>query len=135
MIFVDANVLLDVLSDDPLWAPWSLEQLNSLALEGQLATTDIVYAEVSLNFRTIEQCDGFFVQADLEVLRPPHEALFLAARAHRAYRRRGGTRPSVLPDFLIGAHASILGVPLLTRDIKRFRNEFPSLHLIAPKQD
>jgi predicted nucleic acid-binding protein len=48
------------------------------------------------------------------------------------YRRNGGPRQSLLPDFYIGAHASIAGLPLLTRDPRRFRRYFPRLELIAP---
>jgi len=53
------------------------------------------------------------------------------ARVLRAYRRRGGTRTGVLPDFFIGAHATVEGMTLITRDLHR-RGWFPSLRVIAP---
>ena len=62
----------------------------------------------------------------------PREAAFLAARAHADYRERGGKRATIVPDFLIGAHAVIEQVPLLTRDVRRYRQAFPGLKLIAP---
>ena len=62
----------------------------------------------------------------------PREALFLAGKAFLHYRQRGGLRSGVLPDFLIGGHASVEGWRLLTRDVGRYRSYFPSLHLIAP---
>ena len=65
--------------------------------------------------------------------RTPRPALFLAARAHLRYRRRGGTRHGVLPDFFIGAHAAVRGLPLLTRDPRRYRDYFPTLRVIAPE--
>jgi hypothetical protein len=37
-----------------------------------------------------------------------------------------------LPDFFIGAHAAVLGAPLLTRDSRRYADYFPTLELIAP---
>lgn len=46
----------------------------------------------------------------------PREALFLASKAFIQYPRRGGTKPSPLPDFFIGAHAEVLGIAILTRD-------------------
>ena len=60
------------------------------------------------------------------------QQLRLAAQAHRLYRRRGGTRAMVLPDFLIGAHAAVAGMPLLTRDRRRFDAYFVGLEVVAP---
>ena len=62
----------------------------------------------------------------------PYEAAFLAGKAYLAYRRRGGTRRSSLPDFFIGAHAAVSSYQLLTRDSARYRAYFPKLSLIAP---
>ena len=62
----------------------------------------------------------------------PRAAVFLAGKAHRTYRRRGGEKPGVPSDFFIGAHAAVLGVPLLTRDARRFRRYFPSVLLLTP---
>ena len=62
----------------------------------------------------------------------PWEAGFLAGKAFLQYRRRGGVRSAPLPDFYIGAHAAIAGLPLLTRDARRYRTYFPTLELIAP---
>jgi predicted nucleic acid-binding protein len=60
--------------------------------------------------------------------------LFLAGKAFRRYRRAGGPRTTVLPDFFIGAHAQIAGMPLLTRDVRRYRSYFPHVTLIAPEK-
>ena len=48
------------------------------------------------------------------------------------YEQAGGTRTSTLPDFFIGAHAQVTGLPLLTRDVGRYRTYFPKVMLIAP---
>ena len=53
-------------------------------------------------------------------------------QAHRLYWRRGGTRAIVLPDFLVGAHAAVTGMPLLTRDRRRFDAYFNGLEIVAP---
>ena len=63
---------------------------------------------------------------------PPYPAGFLAAKAHLAYRRRGGTRIATLPDFYIGAHAVIERLTLVTRDVRRYRLAFPTLKVFAP---
>lgn len=129
---VDSNVLLDVFTIDPRWAHWSADQL-ALALEaGPVLINQVIYAEVSRRFSSIEALDAElstnrFVRANV-----PWPAAFLAARAHQAYRARGGTRTSTLPDFFIGAHAAVLGLRLLTRDAARYWTYFPTLDVVAP---
>ena len=132
MTLVDANVLLDLVSDDLVWASWSIRQLSAAGLRGLIAINDIVYAEVSVGFPTIEDLDGFLADTGIGLMRVPRSALFLAGKAFRNYRSAGGSRTSVLPDFLIGAHAAVAGVPLLTRDTRRFHTYFPTVALITP---
>jgi predicted nucleic acid-binding protein len=129
---VDTNILSDVATDDPEWAAWSIRHLEAAALNGRLAINDVVYAELSVRFATLEAMEGFVDGANLLVVQPPRTALFLAGKAFQRYRRLGGAKTGVLPDFFIGAHAAVLGVPLLTRDSRRYRSYFPSLRLVAP---
>jgi len=68
----------------------------------------------------------------LEFAEIPKPALFLAGKAFLRYRRAGGPRTSVLPDFLIGAHAAIAGCAILTRDERRYRTYYPRVPLITP---
>ncbi len=63
----------------------------------------------------------------------PRQVAFRAAQAFREYRLSGGGRTAILPDFFIGAHASTLRAPLLTRDARRYRTYFPALRLLAPE--
>ncbi|CAN5312484.1 type II toxin-antitoxin system VapC family toxin [soil metagenome] len=132
MLLVDTNVLVDVLQDDPQWAEWSLRQLRAQAQIHALAINAVIYAEISLSFSTIEALDAVVTRMELTVEEIPLPALFLAAKAFAQYRKRGGSKVQVLPDFFIGAHAAVRGWPLLTRDAARFRTYFPSLDVIAP---
>ena len=132
MILVDTNVLLDVLQDDPQWAEWSIGQLRAQASVHQLVINPVIYAEASLSFTTLEALDEVVVTMGLELREIPRPALFLAAKAYAQYRKRGGTKQQVLPDFFIGAHAAVKGWPLLTRDATRFRTYFPGLEVLAP---
>jgi predicted nucleic acid-binding protein len=129
---VDSNVLLDLFTADPTWSPWSSARLAEALNRGPVLINQIVYGEVSVRFSSVEELDRVlapdrFVRGNL-----PWPAAFLAARCFREYRARGGTRTSTLPDFLIGAHAAVLGMRLLTRDATRYRTYFPTLALIAP---
>lgn len=127
---VDADVLLDVITEDEQWMSWSADALSAAAAQGDLAINPIVYAEVSLGYDTIEALDEAL--QELTRLALPYEAGFLAARCYLRYRKSGGTRRSPLPDFYIGAHAAIEGHDLLTRDSSRYRSYFPRLRIISP---
>ncbi len=131
-VLVDANVLLDVLTDDPQWWPWSAEQLDAWTAQAELCINTIVYAEVSIGFERIEELDAALPADTFTRLELPWEAGFLAGKAFVRYRLAQGSRPSPLPDFFIGAHAAIDGMALLTRDAKRYRTYFPTVELISP---
>jgi len=131
-VLVDANVLLDVLTDDPQWYDWSAAQLDACAARGELCINSIIYAEVSVGFERIEELDAALPTNVFSRLELPWEAGFLAGKAFLQYRRARGSRSSPLPDFYIGAHAAIEGMVLLTRDAKRYRTYYPKLEVICP---
>jgi predicted nucleic acid-binding protein len=129
---VDSNVLLDLFTQDPQWSAWSRARLAESLDRGPVLVNQVVYGEVAYRFSTIEALDEVltpdrFVRGNL-----PWAAAFLAATCYRDYRRRGGRRASILPDFFIGAHAAVLGLQLLTRDGARYRTYFPTVNVIAP---
>ena len=129
---VDTNVLLDLVTNDPVWAEWSIGQLEAAALKGALAINDVVYAELSVRFATIEALDDLLDRAELQIRPMPRPALFLAAKVFQRYRSAGGRRTGVLPDFFIGAHAAVSELSLLTRDVQRYRTYFPTIELVTP---
>jgi predicted nucleic acid-binding protein len=129
---VDTNVLIDILSNDPNWRAWSEARLVERSVEGPLVINEIVYAELAARFATQGQLDAEISDLDVALQRIPESALFLAGRAFERYRRSGGTRTGVLPDFFIGAHAQVTQRPLLTRDTGRYLTYFPNVELIAP---
>lgn len=131
-VLVDANVLLDVATNDRKWADWSSATLERVADEAILVINPIVFAEVSVGFPTIEDVENAL---PIELYRRdeiPYEAAFLAGKVFLRYRRSGGLRQSPLPDFFIGAHAAVAGYRLLTRDATRYRTYFPHVELITP---
>ena len=131
-VLVDSNVLLDIVTNDPVWGDWSSRALERTADEAILVINPVIYAEVSIGFGTIEDLEDA-VPVDLyrrEAL--PYEAGFLAGKCFLRYRQGGGLKRSPLADFYIGAHAAVAGYRLLTRDATRYRTYFPGLVLIAP---
>jgi predicted nucleic acid-binding protein len=133
MILIDTNVLLDVLADDPKWAVWSQGQLETASLADTLAINAVIYSELSMAFERIEELEAVLAEALLTLEPIPREALFLAAKAYLNYRRRQGTKHSVLPGFYIGAHAAVARCAILTRDVSRYRTYFPTVKLISPE--
>jgi predicted nucleic acid-binding protein len=129
---VDTNVILDLVADDPRWSDWSALRLQMAAIAGPLAINDAVYAELSVRYDTIEALDAMLAALGVRLEPIPRAGLFLAAKAFRRYRLRGGTRTGVLPDFFIGAHAAVSHVALLARDPTRYRDYFPTLRLGNP---
>ncbi len=132
MTLVDTNVLIDIFSDDPAWVGWPTEQLSAAGDAGPVVTTPINYAELSARFERRTDLTAWLSRLDVKLEDTPPEALFRAGKAYAAYRESGGTRTSLLADFLIGAHADVMGHAVLTRDTRRFRTDFPAVRLIAP---
>lgn len=130
---VDSSVLLDVFTEDRDWVEWSQAQLAEAAQRGAIVLSVVVLAEVAPRFSRIEALKSALPSMALIEEIPPAGA-FLAGHAHAGYRRRGGTRTAVLPDFLIGAHAAVTARPLLTRDPRRVATYIPGARLIAPER-
>lgn len=135
MILVDSNVLLDIFTQDPDWYEWSAQAIEYAANESSLAIDPLIYAEISVRFKSIEDLDLALPASDFVREPLPYEAAFLAAKAFHKYRRRGGSRTTPMPDFYIGAHAAVCNYKIITRDPRRFRMYFPTVQLITPKVD
>jgi predicted nucleic acid-binding protein len=132
MTLVDTTILLDVLTNDPKWLDWSIVNLRVRANAGPLIINEVVYAEMSGYIPSETELDECVRRLRVALDRTPKSALFLAGETFRLYRRAGGVRTGVLPDFFIGAHAQVAGMPILTRDVRRYRTYFPSVQLITP---
>jgi len=129
-ILVDTNVLIDIAYRDPEWKGWSHAQLASRA--GELVINPVIFAEFSYRYQSLEAVERALDPAEFQREHIPWEAAFAAGQAFHVYRRRGGGRDKVLPDFLIGAHAAVRGYPILTRDPTGYRTYFPTVDVIAP---
>lgn len=131
-VLVDSNVLLDVATGDAQWSGWSECALAECAEHATLIVNPIVYAEVSIGFKTIEALDAALPSDIYRRDALPWEAGFLAGKCFLAYRKRGGLRSAPLPDFFIGAHAATEHLALLTRDAARFETYFPTVEILSP---
>ena len=131
-VMIDSCVLLDIFTEDKTWFQWSSSVLAEQADRGVLVINPVIYAEVSVRFERIEELETILTSDVFEYRGIPREAAFLSGKCFLQYRRRGGGKTLPLPDFLIGAHAAVEQLPVVTRDAKRFQTYFPSVTLICP---
>jgi predicted nucleic acid-binding protein len=132
MTLVDTNVIVDILTFDPEWLDWSAGSLERCAASGPVLINEVVYAEMSVRATSEADLDQALSSLTIELTSTPKPALFVAGKAFNRYRSLGGQRSGILPDFFIGAHAHVLGYPILTRDVRRYRTYFPDVPLITP---
>jgi len=116
-----------------LWRNWSQQAVTYALSNGIAYINPLIFAELSVRFETEEKLDEFVPAQAFERDPIPFEAAFLAGKAFKIYRQRGGTKRSPLSDFYIGAHATVRGYRLLTRDTARFKTYFPKLEVIGPE--
>ena len=129
---VDSNVLIDIINPTSSFAGWSRQAVLRAATAGKVVINQIVLAETAASFLNAEKLDSAISHIAMTRESLPWEAAHRAGIAQALYRRAGGPRERVLPDFLIGAHASVMGYRLVSRDAVRFRSYFPDLTIIAP---
>lgn len=136
MVVFDSNVVIDVLSRDPQWFEWSAARLLEASEDGGAIINPIVLAEVSPGYETLKDLLRILDRTSLRLVDVGEEAAFRAGRAFAIWRRTRSAEASrrVLPDFLIGAHALVLGAALATRDEGIYRSHFPELTLLTPER-
>ena len=129
---IDSNVLLDILIPNEAFADAAAATIEDAAAAGSLVVSDIVYAEICIQFATQRECDHFFDSNEIRVDPLHRSAHFLASRIWREYRAKGGKRDRILPDFLVGAHAQVQANQLISRGRGFYRTLFPKLRLVDP---
>jgi predicted nucleic acid-binding protein len=133
MTLVDTNVLIDILSGDPVWLDWSVASLARRSILGPAFINEVTYAELSARMTSEPVLREALRDLGVELARTPESALFIAGQTFNRYRTAGGVRAGILPDFFIGAHAQFARWAILTRDVRPYRTYFPDVELIAPQ--
>lgn len=129
---LDTNVLLDVLLPNEDFAEAALAVIEASANLGSLVVCELVYAELCGHFSNKHDCDLFLKDNEIDVINLSDHACFLASRIWRQYRKQGGGRVRILPDFLIGAHAQAQASRLISRDSGFYKKLFPKLTVLDP---
>jgi predicted nucleic acid-binding protein len=137
VIIADSNILIDVLDHDPHWYDWSTEKMGEAGNLGRVAINHIILAEVAPFAGDLSDFIAILDAMGLEIEPLCNQSAYLAGGAFREYRKRRdiSAPKSILPDFLIGGHAQILGATILTRDPRFYRAYFPEVPLITPSKE
>lgn len=131
-MIVDSNVVIDLLHGEGERAEKVIAAYVELASIQSMRVNAIIVAETASGSPNLQAYEGRLAQLRLEMVQLDTADAYRASHAFRDYRRKGGPRETILPDFLIGAQAEVKGWPILTRDPKRFSNYFPEVRLIDP---
>ena len=132
MIAIDSSVLIDLLGEDQM-AGAAEAALREALRQGPVVVCDVVVAEVCSSFG-----DGANVMQVIEDMGVAYSAVtqqaaVRAGEMQKKYRERGGGRGRSVPDFIVGAHATMQCAALITRDVGFFRDYFKGLKVIVPK--
>lgn len=127
---LDSSILLLISRKQTGWEVWR-DILQTAASEGELLISPIAFAEFSIAYPGAEAA-----QADLDLLHIFYDpitpaAAYLAGQIFLRYRRNGGPRQNLIPDFLIAAHATIQADRLAALDRGYLRSYFPGLAILA----
>jgi predicted nucleic acid-binding protein len=146
-VAVDANVLFDLLLDDPDYADRSRTALIAAARSGPVIICPVAYAELAAHFTNVRDLDRFLNDAGVQLTGFEPSSLAQAGGAWRRYRarvkghrdeqcphcrRRIPGRRRMISDFMIGGHATVQADRLLTRDRGYYRTYFPRLPIVDP---
>lgn len=132
---VDTSVLIDVLGADPTFGPRSAVVLGEAVRAGSVVACDVVWAEVAGWGHPIDDLTEALERLGVRFEPMTRVSSLTAGVARARYRRSGGRRDRVVPDFLIGAHAMVQADRLLARDRGFYRRYFEELAVIDPSGD
>lgn len=130
-VAVDTSVLLAIFKGEPKGEFW-LECLQSAAEAATLLVSSVVLAEIRSFFPSDDACRNALRKLDVRHSPFTEEASLLAGKIFRIYRDEGGPRKTILPDFLVAAHAATQADSLATEDRGYLRAYFPAIRLLAP---
>jgi predicted nucleic acid-binding protein len=132
-VIFDTNVVIDLI--DNTGSADFMDAVVGLLATNTVCINEIVFAEVSARYPSADMALTQLRHLGLLLRRLSPEDCHRAGLAFAQYRRDGRDRTSILPDFLIGAHAAGQGWPIVTRDRKGFAKYFPEVELIDPYSD
>ena len=130
MVLVDSNVILDVVTSDPVWESWSALTMKNLARTEILVINPVIYAEVSDHFtalwQKLEDSRGQDAASCMEAISP--QAAFPCRKSVSCSIKtqwRHSKTSLYYQTFSLGAHAA--GLQRLSHPDPRRSNGYADL--------
>ena len=122
-------MLIGIAKGEASAARW-VDLLAAARAEGELVICDVVAAEFFALLMDEGKCQQSLNNLGITFGATSLDAARLAGRIFRAYRREGGPREHLVPDFLIGAHAQRQADRIAAIDRGYLRRYFPRLRVL-----
>jgi len=127
---VDSCVIISIARGEPAGKAW-LERLKKQRKYSRLIACEVVFSETRPCFLHREQHQEAMTKLGIHFDSVHVETAALAGEIFQTYRKSGGTRERILPDFLIGAHAVDQADQILSDDHGFFRKYFSGLKVVG----
>ena len=127
---LDSSVLWAIIRREPGHESW-LRALMKAASEGPLIISPIAFAELAPSTATETGLMEFLARLAIQYTPLTPAAAHLAGLTFKSYRKAGGPRQHLVPDFLIAAHAQTMAHRLAAIDRGYLRRWFPDLPLLC----
>jgi len=128
---IDSSILWAIIKRDPDHESW-LDSLIKAASEGPLIISSIAFAELAPSADNDSMLSEWLTELSISYSAISPAAAHLAGLTFKRYRKAGGPRQHLVPDFLIAAHAQKQANRLAAIDRGYVRKWFPNLTLLQP---
>lgn len=130
---VDASVLWSLVNQEKEAPGWRAA-LERASREGDVIMCEVAFSEISPAYASeadlLEDLERLTISYD--PIQPA--AAWRAGQTFKTYRKAGGPRGAMIPDFLIAAHAQVQADRLAAADRGYLRSYFPALNLLGPEK-
>ena len=126
IVAVDSSVLFSVWKGESAGEQW-LDKLVHTAAIGKLIVCEIVVAELGGYFESPKNLHESLENLNISIVHSTVKTCHYAGKIFKNYRKEGGKREHLIPDFLIGSHAHNQADKLFAEDRGYLRKYFSKL--------